>query len=321
MNLLTSTLEERNLAGVINMKKLLLVIITLCWTALSSAHSGRTDSDGGHNKTSDGTYHFHNSGNNSSGLGDWTGTDSIGAWLGVLLILYFIYWFGREYFKEKDKEEKKQQRSTKVDSTYFKKDIDAKSETKSKDKPNPFEGSKTSDNLTLYLSDGDYYITGVENGKSVEYYEDGSKLYEGNWINGKQDGVSFAYHSDGSIWLKMCHNDGVRNGPWDSWHPNRKHSRKLYYINGKLERTCYAWYEDGSMKHTEYYVSGILQKGSLYFDINGKPTTKDQQFYDDCSNDEFAIQTEDDGLKELQEVFNSQVAIKSIKSIKESDNY
>jgi len=53
------------------------------------------------------------------------------------------------------------------------------------------EGGKTSDNLTLYLSDGDYYITGVENGKSVEYYEDGSKLYEGNWINGKQDGVIF----------------------------------------------------------------------------------------------------------------------------------
>ena len=44
-----------------NIKKLALLLIFLAST-LATAHSGRTDSSGGHNNRSTGTYHFHNSG-------------------------------------------------------------------------------------------------------------------------------------------------------------------------------------------------------------------------------------------------------------------
>ena len=49
------------------MKKLLLLLLSLSFIGLAFAHSGRTDSSGGHNNRSTGTYHYHNSGSSSSG--------------------------------------------------------------------------------------------------------------------------------------------------------------------------------------------------------------------------------------------------------------
>ena len=49
------------------MKKLFLLLLSLSFIGLAFAHSGRTDSSGGHNNRSTGTYHYHNSGSSSSG--------------------------------------------------------------------------------------------------------------------------------------------------------------------------------------------------------------------------------------------------------------
>ena len=50
------------------MKRYLLIAIFLTFGLVSivSAHSGRTDSSGGHNDRSNGTYHYHNTGSSSS---------------------------------------------------------------------------------------------------------------------------------------------------------------------------------------------------------------------------------------------------------------
>jgi len=42
------------------------LIISISLISLASAHSGRTDSSGGHKNNSNGTYHYHNSGSSSS---------------------------------------------------------------------------------------------------------------------------------------------------------------------------------------------------------------------------------------------------------------
>jgi hypothetical protein len=56
------------------MKKLLLILfITFGFISLVSAHSGRTDSSGGHNNRSTGTYHYHNSGSSSSSSSSYSG--------------------------------------------------------------------------------------------------------------------------------------------------------------------------------------------------------------------------------------------------------
>ena len=61
-----------------------------------SAHSGRTDAYGGHNKYSDGTYHYHNSGTMGNSSGDW----SIFIWLVVLFIVFIIGLFIWSFFTE-----------------------------------------------------------------------------------------------------------------------------------------------------------------------------------------------------------------------------
>ena len=63
---------------------------------LVSAHSGRTDAYGGHNKYSDGTYHYHNSGTMGNSSGDW----SIFIWLVVLFIVFIIGLFIWSFFTE-----------------------------------------------------------------------------------------------------------------------------------------------------------------------------------------------------------------------------
>ena len=53
------------------MKKLVLILfVTFGFISLVSAHSGRTDSSGGHNNLSNGTYHYHNSGGSNSYSGN-----------------------------------------------------------------------------------------------------------------------------------------------------------------------------------------------------------------------------------------------------------
>jgi hypothetical protein len=78
------------------MWKSLLFILLYFFVSLVGAHSGRTDAYGGHNKTSDGTYHFHNSGTMGNDSGGW----SILIWLLLLFILYIIGSFIWSYFNE-----------------------------------------------------------------------------------------------------------------------------------------------------------------------------------------------------------------------------
>ena len=80
------------------MWKSLLFIFLYFFASLVGAHSGRTDAYGGHNKTSDGTYHYHNSGTIGNDSGDW----SIVTWLVLLFILYIIGSFIWAYFTEEE---------------------------------------------------------------------------------------------------------------------------------------------------------------------------------------------------------------------------
>jgi hypothetical protein len=80
------------------MWKSLLFILLYFFVSLVSAHSGRTDAYGGHNKTSDGTYHYHNSGTIGNDSGDW----SIVSWLVLLFILFIIGLFIWSYFNDEE---------------------------------------------------------------------------------------------------------------------------------------------------------------------------------------------------------------------------
>ena len=54
------------------MSRILIFLPLYFLAGLVNAHSGRTDAYGGHNKYSDGTYHYHNSGTMGNSSGDWS---------------------------------------------------------------------------------------------------------------------------------------------------------------------------------------------------------------------------------------------------------
>ena len=90
-------------------------------------------------------------------------------------------------------------------------------------------------------------------------------------------------------WIEMKHTAGLRNGIYTKWHSNGQMESIENYTNGKLEDKSVAWYPDGSVKYEEYYFNGELQKGAVYFDKNGKPTSKEQQYYDSFDNSDEAL--------------------------------
>ena len=85
----------------------------------------------------------------------------------------------------------------------------------------------------------DYYINGklkrvygvddngVKQGKSIEYYQNGEKIYETNFKDGKEDGEIIVYEKNSTVKYRGEHKNGKRHGVWIYI------SGKKYYINGK----------------------------------------------------------------------------------------
>ena len=67
----------------------------------------------------------------------------------------------------------------------------------------------------------------LKQGKSIEYYRDGSIMYETNFKDNKEDGHIFVYEKNGSIKYSGSHKEGKRHGVWE--YPNKN----KFYINGK----------------------------------------------------------------------------------------
>ena len=70
-----------------------------------------------------------------------------------------------------------------------------------------------------------YYYKGDDstNCKEIQYYEDGSKKMEGNYVNDFRNGTWTAWYRNGQLWSQGDYKDGYAIG-----------TRKVYYPNGKL---------------------------------------------------------------------------------------
>jgi antitoxin component YwqK of YwqJK toxin-antitoxin module len=68
---------------------------------------------------------------------------------------------------------------------------------------------------------------GLKQGKSIEYYRDGSIYYETNFKNDKEHGFMVTFNNDGSVSHTGHYLDGKRDGVWSVG------AKEKYYINGK----------------------------------------------------------------------------------------
>ena len=125
---------------------------------------------------------------------------------------------------------------------------------------------------------GKYYLgefnnsNNLPNGKGVKYNPDGTKLFEGNFVDGRFEGVGRYYYKNGRFFIGNYKN-GFREGKGIIYYENGKVMFESNYVEDRREGPGKFVCEDGS-----YYIgsfeNGLFNgKGREYYS-NGKPRYK-----------------------------------------------
>ena len=72
--------------------------------------------------------------------------------------------------------------------------------------------------MTQDLKEQQYFTRGLINGVHLQWYENGQKKLEGNYINGKYDGVWTQWFADGQKFIEGKYNEDMLDGLWIQWY-------------------------------------------------------------------------------------------------------
>ena len=102
------------------------------------------------------------------------------------------------------------------------------------------------------------YTNGVKNGKSVNYYHDGTRSSESNWVNGKLSGTSRSFYPSGMVKAEMQYSEGRRNGKMFILYDSGQKEVEGQYINDNMDGNWQYLDEEGNLKYELKYKSGDL---------------------------------------------------------------
>lgn len=112
-----------------------------------------------------------------------------------------------------------------------------------------------------------HYFNGKEEGKYIEYYENGNIKEERNYENGKEEGKYISYHENGNIWEVGNYENGMRVGDFISYFDDGVIKGKRYFLNDKLEGKVIDYWYNGNIYLESNYVNGILEgKYNRYYE-------------------------------------------------------
>lgn len=141
------------------------------------------------------------------------------------------------------------------------------------------------------LSDDTY----VNDGPYIEYYPDGQKFCEGNYVQGvmegewnywhpngelckaitlkkgKPDGAYEVHRADGTLEGKQSFKNGIRDGEWISYYADGKTPKvKANIVDGKVEGERTTYFENGQMRQEAKFKAGQLDGLMAEYDEDGK---------------------------------------------------
>ncbi|MDZ4657643.1 MAG: toxin-antitoxin system YwqK family antitoxin [Bythopirellula sp.] len=141
------------------------------------------------------------------------------------------------------------------------------------------------------LSDDTY----VNDGPYIEYYPDGQKFCEGNYVQGvmegewnywhpngelcktitlkkgKPDGAYEVRRADGTLEGKQGFKNGIRDGEWSTYYADGKTPKvKANIVEGKVEGERTTYYENGQLRQQSQFKAGQLDGLMTEFDESGK---------------------------------------------------
>ncbi|MCC7303719.1 MAG: hypothetical protein IT233_13850 [Bacteroidia bacterium] len=145
----------------------------------------------------------------------------------------------------------------------------------------------------------------------TEYYEDGTKKYEGTFKDGKPEGIHNLFSPEGVVIKTKVYTEGIlsgagimdaagnEQGPWEEFHANGQLKGKgeykdgkrigdwsFYHINGKLEQKgkydkkgraqgVWKWYyEGGNLLREENYLDGQREGAMTEYSDSGSVITR-----------------------------------------------
>ena len=113
------------------------------------------------------------------------------------------------------------------------------------------------------------------NGKWEQWFGNGQKEKEKNYINGNLNGEQFEWYENGQLKLKENFVNGIQVGESVKYLENGKLKRKKFYKNGKIEGLVYELWDfkgkvvDGGVFSETEYVEGIPNGKETVFYPNG----------------------------------------------------
>ena len=108
-----------------------------------------------------------------------------------------------------------------------------------------------------------------ENGKHVEYYENGNKKSESHYKNGKPDGPRTVWYSNGQKKSEDNFKDGKSDGLWTQWYNNGQNLLESHYKDGKRDGLSTSWYPNGQKGEDSHYKNGERDGLSTVWTDNG----------------------------------------------------
>lgn len=132
-----------------------------------------------------------------------------------------------------------------------------KIKTKNKKKASFFRKSFEGENGTYVAND--YFISGkkqmegsykskkqqVKIGHFIYYYENGTKLSEGNYEKDNRTGLWTFWYDNGQKKSEGKYISGFRNGTWNSWHESGSKKASGNIVNGLYDGAWTFWYNNG----------------------------------------------------------------------------
>lgn len=124
-----------------------------------------------------------------------------------------------------------------------------------------------------YYEDGSleewmHYDNGILDGKYEEYFYNGKKKVDANYIHGQFHGPYMEYHCNGSLRDKGHYVRGMKDGTWVSYYSNGQLCYKCMYVHDEYHGVVEKYHRNGLL-----WKYGVFTYGSGSFkeyDGNGK---------------------------------------------------
>lgn len=151
-----------------------------------------------------------------------------------------------------------------------------------------FENGYASGTWTHYHDNGQVYgvgdVTGsnlnhfggpLKTGVWVNYYADGTRSFEGNYVNNVLDGGAAWFHSNSQQAISSEWVEGTMKGSWTTWHPNGNKGGHGYSYGGSaynpLKHGPWVWYHlNGNKKSEGKYDHNKATGPWIEYDSNGR---------------------------------------------------